>query len=86
MLDVVQVKSEPVSAMTGVVAEKALAAPDYEADVDSGEFQYDEYQAQDTGFEDDFSNNILSPSKGKSFISFQPSKSRKTSFLQIFSS
>jgi len=61
MLDVVQVKSEPVSAMTGVVAEKALAAPDYE--VDSGEFQYDEYQAQDTGFEDDFSNNILSPSK-----------------------
>jgi len=60
MLDLVQVKTEPVSAMTGVV-EKPLAAPDYE--VDSGEFQYDEYSAQDTGFEDDFSNNILSPSK-----------------------
>ena len=79
MLDVVQVKSEPLSAMTAAVSEKTLAAPDYE--VDSGDFQYDEYQAQDTGFEDDFSNNILGPSKGKSFFSFQPLQAENHQFF-----
>jgi len=59
MVDLVQVKSEPTLSGESNVASKSLVAPDYE--VDSGEFQYEDYQAQGTGFEEDFTN--ISPSK-----------------------
>ena len=59
MLDLVQVKSEPLIASVDTSAaptSKSIATADY--DVDTGEFPYDEYQNTESGFEDDFSNNI----------------------------
>jgi len=55
MVDLVQVKSEPLLSGDNTSG-KSLVAPDYE--VDSGDFQYDDYQVQETGFEDEFTNNI----------------------------
>jgi len=60
MMDLVQVKSEPlvvsVDTPEPAPASKSIAA---EYDVDTGdEFPYDEYHSHETGFEDDFSNNI----------------------------
>jgi len=59
MLDLVQVKSEPLIASVDTSAaptSKSLATAEY--DVDTGEFPYDEYHNPESGFEDDFSNNI----------------------------
>jgi len=61
MMDLVQVKSEPIlvsgdSSISVPAASKSIAAADY--DVDPGDFQYDEYQSQEAGFEDDFNNSI----------------------------
>ena len=62
MVDLVQVKSEPLLSSDNPSG-KSLAAPAPDYEVDSGEFQYDEYQGHETGFEDDFGNNIVA-SKG----------------------
>jgi len=69
MVDLVQVKSEPTLSAESNAASKSLVAPDYE--VDSGEFQYEDYQGQETGFEEDFTTNI-SASKVSASPQFYP--------------
>lgn len=61
MLDLVQVKSEPI-VVSGDTPELGPASKsltgDYDVDTGDGEFPYEDYHSQETGFEDDFSNNI----------------------------
>jgi len=55
----VQVKSEPII-VTGDLPTEPTSKPLQIAadfDVDTGEFPYDEYQSEEVGFEEDFSNN-----------------------------
>jgi len=71
MLDLVQVKSEPLIASVDTSAaptSKSLATAEY--DVDTGEFPYDEYHNPESGFEDDFSNNIGGSKAGPHFYPF----------------
>lgn len=71
MMDLVHVKSEPI-VVSGDAPEPAPTSKSLSADydVDTGEFPYDEYHSQESGFDDDFSNNIGASKAGPPFYPF----------------